>query len=231
MTLIDLYEPLFQYVCVLNRMSRKAGAEAIEYGAVRSKVASLLESARTEAQADLLLSTHVNKLELPILFFVDSMISESKLQCADQWHRNRLAFASNQLAGDEKFFDLLDETLADTSKEATDRLTIYYVCLGLGFAGWYSGQPEYLRKKMETIAARISGRADRDRVTRICPEAYQHLDSRNLIEAPSAAIGSIILAFVVLGIVVIAINFYLFRLGSDGFLQSLREIIRHDLAK
>src|SRR5258706_13120576 len=134
------------------------------------------------------------------------MLDNIILSCAAKCIGSRLAFASNQLAGDEKFFDLLDETLADSSKEATDRLTIYYLCLGLGFAGWYSGQPEYLRKKMEILAKRISGAVDRDRVTRICPEAYQHLDSRNLIEPPSAAIGSIVLAFVVLCIVVIAIN-------------------------
>ena len=231
MTLLDLYEPLFQYICVLNRMSRKGAAESVEYGVVRAKVTSLLESAKTEARADLLLTTQVGKLELPVVFFVDSMIAESNLQCAGQWHRNRLAFASNQLAGDEKFFDLLEETLADSSKEATDRLTIYYVCLGLGFAGWYSGQPEYLRKKMEVIAKRISGAMDRDRVTRICPEAYQHLDARNLIEPPSATIGFIILTFLVLCILVVVVNYYFFQLGTNGFAQSLREIMRHDLAK
>ena len=52
----------------------------------------------------------------------------------------------------KKFFDLLDETLNDPSDEATERLKIFYTCLGLGFSGWYAGQSEYLRGKMLDIS-------------------------------------------------------------------------------
>jgi hypothetical protein len=44
--------------------------------------------------------------------------------------------------------------LNDLSPEATERLFIYYVCMG-----WVhrpTGQPEYLRRKMETVAKRIA---------------------------------------------------------------------------
>jgi cytochrome bd-type quinol oxidase subunit 1 len=43
-----------------------------------------------------------------------------------------------QLAGDEKFFDLLEETLNDSSEDASERLAVYYTCLGLGFMGMYT---------------------------------------------------------------------------------------------
>ena len=36
------------------------------------------------------------------------MISESSLPFAAQWNQNRLAYERNELAGDEKFFDLLE---------------------------------------------------------------------------------------------------------------------------
>ena len=49
----------------------------------------------------------------------------------------------------------LDETLAEKGSEADERLEVYYACLGLGFQGWYAGQPEFLRKKMSEIAPRI----------------------------------------------------------------------------
>lgn len=231
MTLLDLYEPLFQYICVLNRISRAGGSETVEFGALRATITSLLESIPKKADEAPLLALQVEKLELPVLFFVDSMIAESKLPCAAQWHKERLAFARNQLAGDEKFYDLLDETLADPSKEATERLTIYYVCLGLGFTGWYSGQPEYLRKKMEVIAKRISGAPGLERVARICPEAYLYLDSRNLIEPPASKIWGILIAFLILCLTVAIMNFYLFKIGSEGFWQSLEEIKRHDLSR
>ena len=228
MTLLDLYEPLFQYVCMLSRIAR-SGNECIEYTALRQVIASMLATTQQQAQPDPLLALQAQKLELPIIFFVDSMIAESSLQCASEWHRNRLAYAQNELAGDEKFFDFLDETLADASAQATERLVIFFVCLGLGFTGWYATQPEYLRKKMETVAKRIAGTMDHEHAQRICPEAYQYLDPRNLIDPPSTKIGAIALAFLALCIVVIAVNFYLYLAGSKAFRLSLDEIIKHDL--
>lgn len=230
-TLLDLYEPLFQYICMLSRIARKAGGEKIEFNALTETIRSLLDSINKNAQADPLLALQAKKLEMPISFFVDSMIAESKLTCASQWHQNRLAYKQNELAGDEKFFDLLDETLNDSSREATERLVIYYVCLGLGFTGWYANQPEYLRKKMETIARRIAGAMEPDAAARICPEAYQYLDTRNLIERPTIKIGAIALIFLALCLVVLAVNFYLFKIGSMGFAESLHEILRHDLGR
>ena len=144
MTLFDLYEPLFQYICILNRIARKGSNEAIELATLRPEIIALLEGINKRAQAEPLLALQAGKLEMPITFFVDSIIAESNLRCAGQWHKERLAYAQNELAGDEKFFDLLDETLNDPSPEATERLVIFYVCLGLGFTGWYANQPEYL---------------------------------------------------------------------------------------
>jgi len=230
-TLLDLYEPLFQHICVLNRIARKGGSEAIDHDSLRATIVGLFDSIRQQARTEPLIELQANKLELPLTFFVDSILAESNLQCAAQWHKNRLAYAQNELAGDEKFFDFLDETLNDPSKEATARLVVYYVCIGLGFTGWYAGQPEYLRRKMETIAKRISGTVDFESAGRICPEAYQYLDTRNLIEPPSSIIGAIAIAFLALTLIAIAVNLYLFRAGSLGLMESLKEILRHDLIK
>jgi len=230
-TLLDLYEPLFQYICMLSRIAGKPGGEKIEFNALRGTIRGHLESITRNAQANPLLAQQVKKLEMAIIFFVDSMIAESKLACAAQWHQNRLAYEKDELAGDEKFFDLLDEDLNDPSKEATERLVIFYVCLGLGFTGWYATQPEYLRKKMETIAKRISGAMEPDPAARICPEAYQYLDTRNLIERPTIKIGAIALVFLALCLIVLAVNLYLFKTGPVGLAQSLQEILRHDLGR
>lgn len=216
---------------MLSRIARKTGSEKIEFNALTETIRSLLESINKNAQANPLLALQAKKLETPITFFVDSMIAESRLACAPQWHQNRLAYKQNELAGDEKFFDFLDETLNDPSPEATERLVIYYVCVGLGFTGWYATQPEYLRKKMETIARRIAGATEPDPAARICPEAYQYLDTRNLIEKPTIKIGAIVLLFLVVCFVVLAVNFYLFKTGSVGFAESLHEILRHDLGR
>jgi type IV/VI secretion system ImpK/VasF family protein len=216
---------------MLSRIAGKPGGEKIEFNTLKGTIRGQLESIIRNAQANPVLAQQVKKLEMATIFFVDSMIAESKLQCAAQWHQNRLAYEKDELAGDEKFFDLLEENLIDSSQEASERLVIFFVCLGLGFTGWYATQPEYLRKKMETITKRISGAMEPDQAARICPEAYQYLDTRNLIERATIKIGAIALIFLALCFVVLAVNFYLFKTGSEGFAQALHEILRHDLSR
>src|SRR5207237_5114723 len=140
-----------------NRIARKAGGEKVEFSSLRATIQGHLDSINKNAQANPLLALQVKKLEMPTIFFVDSMIAESRLSCAAQWHQDRLAYKENELAGDEKFFDFLDETLNDSSPEATERLVIFYVCMGVGFFGWYAAQPAYLRTKMDRIASAFAG--------------------------------------------------------------------------
>ena len=226
MTLLELCEPLFQYVCRLNRAGRKKGN--VDYAVARAEVKGLLDEMRAKAIADPRLKTQFKALELPLTFFVDSMIAESNLSFAQQWHKNRLAYASNELAGDEKFFDLLEETLKDPSDEASERLVVFYTCIGLGFTGWYFGQPEYLRKKLLEISPRIRAYLQADTTTRICNEAYEHTDTRNLIEPPSRMIGAIAICFVVLLVTTLASNYYLFQEASKQLTDSLQLLIQKD---
>ena len=168
---------------------------------------------------------------MPLIFFVDSMLAESRLSLAPQWHKNRMAYELNELAGDEKFFDLLDETLKETGSEANERLAIFYTCLGLGFTGWYAGQPEYLRKKMLDVGSRVPRELiDTQHNAKVCPEAYEHLDTRNLVEAPGLKLATLAILFAGFFFIVMAVNFYLFRTASTGLSDSLRIILSHDLA-
>src|SRR5258705_3147547 len=180
MTLLQLTEPLFQHVCRLNRFSRRAGTTksggsdttyislkpeapgaaasaaaktaSLDYTVARSEIKALFEDMMARAASDIRLSQQARKVELPLIFFVDSMISESNLPFAAQWNQNRLAYDRQELAGDEKFFDLLDETLKENGEDASERLALFYACIGLGFTGIYFKQPEFLRKAMLSIA-------------------------------------------------------------------------------
>ena len=80
-------------------MRRKGSNEAIELATLRPEIIALLESINKRAQAEPLLALQAKKLEMPITFFVDSIIAESNLRCAAQWHKNRLAYAQNELGG------------------------------------------------------------------------------------------------------------------------------------
>ena len=229
MTLLELTEPLFQYICMLNRIARNPGGENVGIDALRPIIVGMLDGMKAEAEGDARLATQYKKMEMPLIFFVDSMLAESALSLAPQWHKSRMAYERNELAGDEKFFDCLDETLAEKGSEADERLEVYYACLGLGFQGWYAGQPEYLRKKMHEVSQRISRVLDQDQRAHICPEAYHHTDGRNLIERPGVKVLTIGVAFAGLCLVVLGVNFFLFQTASQGLANALREILQHDL--
>jgi type IV/VI secretion system ImpK/VasF family protein len=221
MTLLELCEPLLQYICRVNRSGRKGGS--FEPARVRAEIDGIFENMKSKARADANLTSQFDKIEMPLIFFIDFMIKESNLSFARQWQE--MAYEKNELAGDEKFFDLLDETLADPSQAATERLAVFYTCLGLGFTGWYTGQPEYLRKKQLEISARIRTQMDVDEGARICPEAYENVDTSDLIQPPGLKLAGIAIALVGMVIVVFVANFLLFSSASSGIQAYTKQII------
>src|SRR6516225_19000 len=252
MTLLELTEPVFQYLCRLNRIARKgtsgktgettfltksaAGATVVAKGAAlddvvtRSEIKALLEDMMSKAASDLRLSQQARKIELPLIFFIDSMISESNLPFAAQWNQNRLAYERQELAGDEKFFDLLDETLKESGEDAAERLAIFYICIGLGFTGIYFKQPEFLRKTMLSIAPRIRHLVENDQTARICPEAYQGVDTRDLIQPPGSRMVFLSMVFACFTLAVLISYLIMYRQASKNLNYSIEEVLRQDAA-
>src|SRR5882757_145299 len=110
MKLLDLYEDLFQSICRLNRASKAEGQ--LEYARVRSELETTLADITRNASNDVRLLNQVKKLELPMVFFVDNILCTSRLKFASQWAEDRLAVRRhNELAGDERFFDFLEQDL------------------------------------------------------------------------------------------------------------------------
>lgn len=217
----ELCEPLFQYVCRLNRSARKG--VGLEPNLVRTDIQALFSDMRSRAASDPGLADQFAKVELALIYFVDFMIKESSLSFAHQW--KELAHDLGKMAGDEEFFDLLDETLRDPSEAATERLAVYYTCLGLGFTGFYTGQPEYLRKKMMEIQARIRGFVDTDTSGRVCPEAYEHVDTRPLNLPPLRNLTAIVVVLVAVLIGVLVTNWVLYRTSVRELDRSLKYVI------
>jgi type VI protein secretion system component VasF len=225
MTLLELCEPLFLYVCRLNRSARKGGSH--EYNRVRTEIDAIFDQMRSRSASEPRLISQYEKTERVLIFFVDSMIAESKLTFAREWHRNRKAFELDELAGDDRFWELLDETLEDSTPDASERLSVFYTCIGLGFTGFYAGQPEYLRNKMLQISARLQGVVDTDIETRICPEAYEHVDTSDLVEPPGMKLLGIAVALIGLTIVLFVSNIFLFRWTSEELVKALNDVVAH----
>ena len=228
MTILEVCEPLFKKVCLLNRLGRKGGG-ASDYDKLRLEIEEMFKEMERVAGNEPLLRAQWQKLEFPLIFFVDSMIAESGLPVSAQWHQHRLAYDRKELAGDEKFFDFLDETLNDSSDEAAERLLVFYTCIGLGFTGWYASQPEYLRGKMLDISQRIRSAMETNRTARICPEAYEHVDTRDLVQPPK--LGGIAVIFVGLCLIVLTVEIYLFREASLSLTDSLTAISSQEISK
>jgi len=224
MTLLELCEPLFQYMCRLNRLARSSST--LEMDQVRNEIKKIFEAMKAEALNNPALTTQYEKIELPLLFFVDFMIKESKLTFAYDWYE--LGRERNELAGDEKFFDLLDENLEDTSDAATERLVIFYTCLGLGFTGVYAGQKDGIQRLMSKISARISGMIDADEKSYICPEAYENVDARDFVEPPSTKLVGIGITLIGLIVVWSIAYFCLLKWTLDDVSNSLETIIKYE---
>jgi type IV/VI secretion system ImpK/VasF family protein len=225
MTLLEACEPLFQRICELNRTSR-AGGTTPDYQTLRREMVDLLKRVRDTMLVEPEIERHWAKVELPLIFFVDSMIAESNLAAASEWNQHRLAYDLKELAGDQKFFDLLDETLQDTSSDASERLAVFYTCIGLGFCGFYGNQYERLRNRMTEMLQRIDPTVRGDLRMRVCPEAYQHTDTRDLVERPPLPRWLLLSLFLGLCLVGLAIWVFLYQEATLQMREDLRAILK-----
>jgi type VI protein secretion system component VasF len=259
--LLELCEPFFQYLCRLNRAGRLsaasgstpvAGATALftrtsegtlasagpsarpmqlGFSAARSEVLGILQDITRKAGGDYRLSEQVRQLELPLKFFADSFISESQLPFASEWNNSRLAYEHNELAGDEKFFDIIEETLRDKSPEASERLAVYYQCLGLGFTGAFPNQVELLRKYMNDMTPRVQPWMDKDHLAQVCPEAYRGVDSTNLIPPESNSLVIVGILFACFCVAAFVAFFTLYYQASKSLTTALEVVEQHDPAR
>ena len=222
MTLLELCEPLFQYVCRVNRSARKGAA--VELSQVRADIESIFKDMEVKASGDPGLANHLDpdkgKIGLVLTFFADFMVKESKLPFVQDW-QSLAEQRYNELAGDERFWDLLEETLKDRSEAADQRLAVYYTCIGLGFTGWYAGQPEFLRRKSLECSARISHMMDKEDTAPILSEQELYVNTDDLIEPPGKSLVGIGIALLGLTIVLFVGNIVLYRNSTSQLTEDL----------
>lgn len=226
MTPNEACEPIFLRICELNRIGRTGGI-CPDFATLRSEMLSLLADASKTMKADSSLERHWIPLELPLIFFIDSMISESQLPIAPEWNRKRLAYERKELAGDQKFFDLLSLTLADPGVDAEARVPVFYTCLGLGFLGMHAGHPEDVQKFMTDLAARIEPPVGAGLGNKITPEAYDHVDLRNLIRPKPIRTSLLVGLFIGLLVLVLALGAYTFQKATLKLRYDLKNIQGH----
>lgn len=200
----------------------------MDYMQLRADIVEILENIETEAARDPRLCELYERVKMPLLFFIDSFIVNSGINCADEWDENRLAYEHGMLSGDEDFFDLLEEMEADPSEEASECLAIFYTCIGLGFTGFYEENTEFLKKKMDQVAPRIRKYIESDPNARISPECYEHTDRSDLVEPPSSKLLGIIIAFAGLFIIVFLSILVLFDQAAGDLNRAVNTVVAED---
>jgi hypothetical protein len=220
MTLAEICEPMFQYVCRLNRLARKGQRQ--DFGVIRSEVKAILAEMRAKAENTPGMAILWERTELVLTYFFDSIVLSSKM--GQGW--KPLSHERGKLGFEEEFWELLEDALKDPTDGATQLLGVFYICIGLGFQGFYVGQPEYIRRKQLEISSRLRGMIDADYAARICPDAYEHVDTRNLTQPPNRSLAGLAILSLGLLAVVIVTYIYFFKHASkelDGSLAGVRE--------
>jgi type VI protein secretion system component VasF len=219
--LAELCEPIFQYVCRLNRMGRKGGKT--DQNLVKQEFKNLFQQVRTSAEQAQLLPAFL-KSEIVLTFFVDSMILNSKLSFQGGW--KPLSHEKAEMSFEEKFWDLLEEHLRDTSDDSTQVLGVFYVCIGLGFTGLYMGQHGFLKQKMLEISARLRGMIDADWSSRLCAEAYENVDTRNLTQPPNRTLVLLLVGVILFAAAMLVGYVQMFKQASEKLGGSLTSITK-----
>jgi len=137
-----LCNPVFQ--CLCNYWQLSCVTNMVDRGQFQSDIVGLMMEAGKKARKDPQLEREFIWIEKPLVFFIDYMVKEGRFPFRDEWWE--LSRNYNELSGDEKFFDLLNETL--NNPDFNNSFVLFYIMLGLGFDGVYQYNRKYIEQCM-----------------------------------------------------------------------------------
>jgi type VI protein secretion system component VasF len=189
----------------------------------REQIENALEDIKYAAASNPSLSRAYDRIELPLVFFIDYMVKEGSFPFKNEWRE--LARNYNELSGDEKFFNLLSGVL--DSPDAGNTLSVFYTMLGLGFDGVYTNDTKSVERIMKQCMSRLNGEFD------ICKEPIVSVDTekrltlaKKSLHLPQvrslriALLGTI--AFVLTAFI---INLFVFLNATSPFRKGLSEAV------
>ena len=130
--------------CLCNYWQLGCITNMVDRDRFRQDITALLEDARRKALSDPQLQREFSWIEKPLVFFIDYMVKEGRFPFREEWWE--LSRNYSELSGDEKFFDLLSETL--NYPDQANAFTLFYIMLGLGFDGVYRYKQDNIEQYM-----------------------------------------------------------------------------------
>lgn len=207
MNLEELCQPLIDYISDIYRIAQNGGK--LDLFNVRHTIQHFFDRMQEATFENAEMAGELDKIKLPLVFFVDFMIKEGPFPFKNSWEE--LGREYNELSGDEKFFDILDDNLNDPSSLATQRLRVFYQCMGAGFTGCYSRNPEYVERKMKVCALRIGIESDMTSKERVTEKCYQNILKDKEFVDPTLRVRKIFLFTLIIFFFVFLMNYLSFH--------------------
>lgn len=181
-TIGEIVKPVLYRLCDYYTF-RKAGCEVGHDTAV-SEIRALFANVKHRVEQDEYLRSEYMQIEKPLVFFADYIFKESGFSFSREYEP--MAYAYNELSGDDKFFDLLDDCLKD-GNSSKDLIEIYYMMMGLGFDGAYRREPKEVENRMYNCAQMLGDMVHPESEV-LFPELTEknYEDKKNSAKSPAA---------------------------------------------
>ncbi len=227
MTLADLCEPLFLYVCYVVRSVKKAGREDLRR--VRGEFVAKFAHMAANAAADRHLATQFGHLRVPLVSFVDLLIEGSDLPFAAEWGPNRLGRAEPSL---RQFSEVVKRTLDEPGPAATERLGVLYTCVALMLGLMRPPAQASVDYLLDIHALRIAmvqcglnrlrPAMDGGHAERLSREADNHVIPWSFVDPPGVLLGALALTLTLLTGLVVVVTHVVY----GGYLAAFRQALQ-----
>jgi type VI protein secretion system component VasF len=211
--------PVFTCFCNYWQLNEAGHSPTMEK--FREEIESALENAKYISESDPTLSREYQRVELPLVFFIDYMVKEGGFPFKNEWRE--LSRNYNELSGDEKFFNLLSEALENPNDKNT--IPVFFTMLRLGFDGVYADDIKSIEKTMRQCIAKMPAKFDihEDTIVNIDTEKRLALSKNRKRARYSNYLRVTLVASLIFMVLSFIINFFTFLNASSTFRKSLSE--------
>ncbi|HJE65725.1 MAG TPA: DotU family type IV/VI secretion system protein [Campylobacter avium] len=214
----ELIRPLILYMCDIYSFKSKHTEPNEDM--IINDINIMLNQIKDKCYSNPMLAQEFSYIEKALVFFIDYTIKEGDFSFSKTW--KNLSRKYNELSGDDKFFDILDETLEDPM--GNDRVELLYIFMGLGFNGVYKNDLKKIDKKMKQCLGRLSEKLDINK-TKISDIKYDELtEKKPKYSKNKILLFSYIAAFVAF-FLSLSLNYYVFDENIAYIMQSIDEAV------
>ena len=224
-TLQEVTEPIFLYVCKINRVANSGGE--LSYLSARNEICELIESSAVKASRDQITRDCFQRIKIPLLLFIDYMIVDSGVNFAMQWHQCSLFDEFAAINSSDDFCSYIEEDLAQNYEGVEEVLLFYFLCVGLGYGGGFESGTSQISQVMAKLLPKIRNHINAGSAGRITQSAYENINTLNFIKPVGGKISLILAVFVIFMISVAISVIFMYKESSQGMVKSVSRINSH----